>query len=48
MAALWGYSIFEEIEPWYQPLDFYNHGFLAQVDWWFKLRGFWDGDFKGF
>jgi len=48
MAALWAYSIFEEIEPWYQPLEFYNHGFLAKVDWWFKLRGFWDDNFKGF
>ena len=33
MAVLAVYLIFEEIQPWYEPLSFWNGGLLGLVNW---------------
>lgn len=34
MAGLWSYLIFEELQPFYEPISFWNHGFLGKADYW--------------
>jgi len=33
MFGLSGFLFFEEIQPWYEPLSFWKHGFFSNTDW---------------
>lgn len=33
MFVLFAYMIFEELQPFYEPLSFWNGGLLGLVDW---------------
>lgn len=33
MATLTSYLIFEELQPWYEPLSFWKGGLIGDVDW---------------
>jgi hypothetical protein len=33
MGVLFIYLMFEELQPWYEPLSFWNGGLLGLVDW---------------
>lgn len=33
MSGLTSFLIFEELQPWYEPLSFYNHGTIGKTDW---------------
>lgn len=33
MIVLTSYLIFEELQPWYEPLSFWNGGLFGLVDW---------------
>ena len=33
MIVLFGYLIFEELQPWYEPLSFWKHGVISNTNW---------------
>lgn len=33
MAFLFAYLFFEQLQPWYEPLSFWNHGVFGLTDW---------------